>query len=49
VCVDESLMMWKGNLSWKVSVHSEHAGLVIKSFELREVCASKCGRNFLSL
>jgi hypothetical protein len=38
--VDESLMMWKGRLSWKVYIPSERARFCIKSFELCEAKSS---------
>jgi hypothetical protein len=34
--VDESLMMWKGRLSWKIYIPSKHARFGIKSFKLSE-------------
>jgi hypothetical protein len=40
VSVDESLMMWKGRLSWKVYIPSKCARFGIKSFEL---CKAKSG------
>lgn len=36
VSVDESLMMWKGRLGWKVFIPSKRARFGIKSFELCE-------------
>jgi hypothetical protein len=36
VSVDESLMMWKGHLLWKVHIPSKCARFGIKSFELCE-------------
>jgi hypothetical protein len=36
VLVDESLMMWKGHLSWKVYIPFKHTRFGIKSFELCE-------------
>jgi hypothetical protein len=40
VSVDESLMMWKGRLSWKVYIPSKRARFGIKSSEL---CEAKSG------
>ena len=36
VSVDESLMMWKNRLAWKVYVPTKHARFDTKSFELCE-------------
>lgn len=46
VSIDESLMMWKGRLAWKVFIPSKRARFGIKSFEL---CEAKSGYvwNFL--
>ena len=46
VSIDESLMMWKGKLGWKVFIPSKRARFGIKSFEL---CEAKSGYvwNFL--
>jgi hypothetical protein len=38
VSVDESLIMSKGCLSWKVYIPSRHTRFDIKSFELHEAC-----------
>jgi hypothetical protein len=38
--VDESLLIWKGRLSWKVYIPSKRARFGIKSFEL---CEAKSG------
>jgi hypothetical protein len=40
VSVDESLMMWKGRLLWKVYIPSKRARFGIKSFELCEAKSS---------
>jgi hypothetical protein len=40
VSVDESLMIWKGCLLWKVYIPSKSARFSIKSFEL---CEAKSG------
>jgi hypothetical protein len=40
VSVDESLIMWKGHLSWTLYFPSKRAGFGIKSFEL---CEAKSG------
>jgi hypothetical protein len=40
VSIDESMMMWKGHLSWKVYITSKRTKFGIKSFEL---CEAKSG------
>jgi hypothetical protein len=40
VSIDESLMIWKGRLSWKVYIRSKHDRFGIKLFQL---CEAKSG------